>query len=254
VLTSCAGVDGMGPDGTDGSDDVPSDTTRAGVDYSWARPSPSGLRSAGYSFAVRYFSHDTTGKNLTASEARALQAAGLDLVSNWEHGASDALKGRARGAADAQEALRQATAAGMPAARPIYFSVDFDATPGQQAAINDYFDGVASVLGVGRTGAYGGFWPIQRLFDAGKITWGWQAFAWSGGMWEPRAQLRQIHNGVTIAGGECDIDQAQTADFGQWEASSASSASSAQTAPVAGVEALVSAHNTDGTRAAGPTS
>src|ERR1044072_5426423 len=85
--------------------DVASDVTvRSGVDYSWARPSPSGLRAAGYTFAVRYLSFDTTGKNLSASEARALQAAGIDLVSNWESGASDALKGRTRGVSDAQEA------------------------------------------------------------------------------------------------------------------------------------------------------
>jgi hypothetical protein len=190
-------------------------TVRAGVDYSFARPSPAGIRSAGYIFAVRYLSYDT-GKNLSASEARALMAAGVDIVSNWESGASDALMGNARGASDAQEAQRQATAAGMPAGRPIYFSVDFDATSGQQAAINDYFDGVASVLGGDRTGAYGGFYPIQRLFDAGKIGFGWQTYAWSGGQWEPRAQLRQIHNGVTVAGGDCDVDQSEARDFGQW--------------------------------------
>ena len=187
-----------------------------GVDYAWARPSPSGLRSAGYTFAARYLSYDTTGKNLTASEARALRAAGVDVVSNWEYGASDALKGRTRGISDAQEALRQANAAGMPAGRPIYFSVDFDASASQQAVINDYFDGVASVLGLARTGAYGGFYPIKRLFDAGKIAYGWQTFAWSGGQWDPRAQVRQVRNGVTIAGGDCDIDEAQVQDFGQW--------------------------------------
>jgi hypothetical protein len=243
-VTGCLGLDDPSADDPDNPDmeglgDIASDVTvRSGVDYSWGRPSPSGLRAAGYTFAVRYFSFDTTGKNLTASEARSLQAAGVDLVSNWEAGASDALKGRTRGVSDAQEAQRQALAAGMPAGRPIYFSVDFDAQPGQQGVLNDYFDGVASVLGRARTGAYGGFFPIQRLFDAGKITFGWQTFAWSGGRWEPRAQLRQVRNGVTIAGGDCDIDQSQADDFGQWGAA---------TAPVADVEKVVAARNTDGT-------
>jgi hypothetical protein len=82
--------------------------------------------------------------------------------------------------------------------------------------INDHFDGVASVLGLARTAAYGGFYPIKRLFDAGKIAYGWQTFAWSGGQWDPRAQLRQVRNGVTIAGADCDIDEAQVQDFGQW--------------------------------------
>jgi hypothetical protein len=205
----------------DASEALNAITVRRGVDYSWARPSPAGLHAAGYTFAVRYLSYDTTGKNLTISEARALQAAGVDVVANWEYGARDALSGHARGVSDAQEALRQATAAGMPAGRPIYFSVDFDATEAQQAAINNYFDGVASVLGHARTGAYGGYYPIKRLFDAGKIAWGWQTYAWSGGQWDSRAQLRQTLNGVTIAGGAYDIDEAQTNDFGEWGYTSA---------------------------------
>jgi len=186
-----------------------------------APPAAPGLRSAGYTFAVRYLSYDTTGKNLTAEEASALIAAGVDVVSNWENAAGDALEGRARGASDARAAQRQADAAGMPAGRPIYFSVDFDASPDQQAAIDDYFDGVASVLGTSRTGAYGGFGPIKRLLDGQKIAWAWQTYAWSGGRWEPRAQLRQVRNSVDIAGGECDLDEAHADDFGQWGRSSA---------------------------------
>lgn len=189
---------------------------RVGVDYSWGRPQLAGLRDAGYTFAVRYLSHDTTGKNLTIDEADALIGAGFDVVVNWEHGARDALAGRERGAADAAEAARQAEAVGMPPGRPIYFAVDFDATPDQLPAIDDYFDGVASVLGVARTGAYGGFAPIKRLLDGRRITWAWQTYAWSGGRWDPRAQLRQVLNRVIIAGAEVDIDEAWADDFGQW--------------------------------------
>src|SRR4051812_44703154 len=63
-------------------------TVRKGVDYSYARPSPSGLHSGGYTFAARYFSYDnsnTHGKILSAGEAKALIAAGVDVVSNWEY-------------------------------------------------------------------------------------------------------------------------------------------------------------------------
>jgi hypothetical protein len=210
LLFSCAG-----PDDPNLGDDIRNVTNvRYGVDYSWARPSPSSLRSAGYTFVVRYLSYDTTGKNLTRSEANALIAAGLDIVSNWEQNATDALSGYSRGVSDAQAANQQAAANGAPANRPIYFSVDFDATSGQQAAINAYFDGVASVIGRNRTGAYGGYYVIQRLFDANKITWGWQTYAWSGGQWDARAQLRQIQNG--ILGGQADKDEAVAIDFGQW--------------------------------------
>ncbi len=188
-----------------------------GIDYAWSHPSsPQALKNAGYTFVARYLSYDTTGKNLTAGEAQALNGAGIDIVANWEWAADDALNGYNTGVSDAQQAAAEAAQCGMPADRPIYFSVDFDATPGQQGAIDSYFDGVASVLGVDRTGAYAGYYVIQRLFDHGKIKWGWQTYAWSGGQWEPRAQLRQIQNGVTVAGSDCDIDESTTSDFGQW--------------------------------------
>jgi hypothetical protein len=188
-----------------------------GLDYAWSRPSsPAALKAAGYSFVARYLSYDTSGKNLTAGEARDLFAAGIDVVSNWEWGAQDALNGYQTGVDEAQKALQLANDCGMPADRPIYFSVDFDASPDQQAAIDSYFDGVASVLGVDRTGAYAGYYVVQRLFDHGKIKWGWQTYAWSGGQWDPRAQLRQIQNGVTVAGADSDIDTSVANDFGQW--------------------------------------
>ncbi|MGZ3443216.1 MAG: glycoside hydrolase domain-containing protein, partial [Polyangia bacterium] len=196
-------------------------TARKGVDYSFARPSPSGLHNEGYTFAARYFSYDnsgTHGKILFAGEANALIAAGVDVVSNWEYGATDALGGYNSGVNDAKAAAAQAAAAGAPADRPIYFSVDFDATPADQTPINAYMDGVASVIGRARTGAYGGYYVIKRAFDAGKITWGWQTYAWSGGQWDPRAQLRQVQNGITAAGDGncCDLDQSAADDFGQW--------------------------------------
>jgi hypothetical protein len=189
-----------------------------GVDYAWARPSPASLKADGYAFAVRYLSYDTTGKNLTGAEASALIHAGLDVVANWEWGAQDVLQGYATGVKQAQTAESQALTAGMPAGRPIYFSIDFDAQPSQQAAIDAYFDGVASVLGRNRTGAYGGYGVIKRLFDNGKIAWGWQTYAWSYGSWDSRAHLRQIQNAIG-PNGEMDKDQAMTADFGQWGAS-----------------------------------
>lgn len=191
-----------------------------GVDYSWARPSPSGLKAGGYTFAARYLSHDTSGKNLSNTEATALWAAGVDVVANWENSSTAALNGYSQGVADAQAAQSQALADGIPAGRPIYFSVDFDATPAQQTPINSYFDGVVSVIGVARAGAYGGYYVIQRLFNAGKIKWGWQTYAWSGGQWDTRAQLRQVLNGITAAGDAdcCDKDQAVATDFGQWHA------------------------------------
>jgi hypothetical protein len=217
-LAACtSGVNGSAGDGSDkASTETGFVAHERGLDYGWSRPSASTLKKAGFTFVARYLSYDNTGKNLTAGEAQGLTAGGVDIVSNWEWGAQDALDGYNKGRQEAQDALNQATAAGMPADRPIYFSVDFDASPGQQAAINDYFDGVASVLGVDRTGVYGGYWVVSRLFDAGKVKYGWQTEAWSGGQWDARAQLRQIANEVMAAGIQCDINESEADDFGQW--------------------------------------
>src|SRR5690348_1179506 len=81
---------GAGDDDIEGIDDREDSLTSIyGVDYSWARPSPAHLKAEGYHFAARYLSYDTTGKNITAAEANALRAAGIDVVSNWEQGGSD---------------------------------------------------------------------------------------------------------------------------------------------------------------------
>jgi hypothetical protein len=193
-----------------------------GVDYSFARPSPSGLHAEGYTFACRYLSPPPNSKNLSKAEADQLWSAGVDVVANFEEGATNALSGHSQGVTDANVAESESQADGIPAGRPIYFSVDFDAQSGDFAAVDAYFDGVASVIGIGRTGAYGGYTIIKHLFDVGKIRWGWQTYAWSNGSWDSRAHLRQVQNGITAAGDSacCDEDQAVAADFGQWHASS----------------------------------
>jgi Domain of unknown function (DUF1906) len=186
-----------------------------GVDYAWARPTPASLVADGYGFVARYLSYDTTGKNLTLSEADALIAAGLDVVVVWEEGANDALSGYDLGVTEAQAAASQALACGQPPTRPIYFAIDFDATTAQQATLDEYFEGVASVIGLDRTGAYAGYGAIDGLFNDGKITWGWQTYAWSSGQWDSRAQLRQTLNDIG-PDGEMDQDQSMVSDFGEW--------------------------------------
>ncbi len=153
------------------------------------------------------------GKCLWPGEATALNKAGIAVVSNWEWSANRAVQGRSAGEWDADKADKIHRACGGPSDRPIYFSVDVN-IPGQE--VNAYFQGVASVLGLHRTGAYGSYAVLHELFNVGAITWGWQTYAWSGGMWEPRAQLRQYHNSVSLAGHEVDYNSSMQADFGQW--------------------------------------
>src|SRR6266480_6912934 len=116
------------------------------------------------------------GKCLTPGEAKALIDAGIAPVSNWEWDGLTPLKGYDAGVGEALEANKIHLACGGPPSRPIYFSVDTDAGGEQVAA---YFQGVAKVLGLARTGAYGSYRLLKYLFDNGLIAWGWQTYAWS---------------------------------------------------------------------------
>lgn len=187
-----------------------------GVDYAWDRPTPAELVAAGKHFACRYHSWDPS-KNLTRAEANRLAAAGIWCVSNWEATANGALEyQKARAVAIA--AADQADDCGQPADRPIYFSVDFDASPAQLAGpVASYFRIIADEIGHHRVGAYGGYRTIKYLFDNDLISWGWQTYAWSGEQWDDRAHIRQYHNGVNIGGNDVDLDRAMVADYGQWK-------------------------------------
>jgi hypothetical protein len=186
-----------------------------GIDYAFGRPPVAALKDAGVKFVCRYLSHSPS-KNLTPAEANELSAAGIWIVVVWETTARRALDGYAGGALDAMDAQVMAQGCGMPAGRPIYFAVDWDAQPGQQAAINTYLDGAASVLGRGQVGIYGGYEPVSRALAGGHATWAWQTYAWSEGRWDARAQLQQYSNDHTLGGVGCDYDRAEKSDFGQW--------------------------------------
>jgi Domain of unknown function (DUF1906) len=188
------------------------DPTVPGVDYAWSHPGGAALHAAGKKFACRYLSRDPE-KNLTRAEADDLATHGVWSVVVWETTAARAGAGRAAGVADAERAVAQAAAAGMPSGRPVYFAVDYDADP---AAVVPYFQGVASVIGLDRTGGYGGFRVIKYLLDQGLITWAWQTAAWSRGQWDPRAVIRQPATTVRINGVSCDDDTAHASDYGQW--------------------------------------
>jgi hypothetical protein len=228
-----------------------------GVDFSWSRPSAESLRAAGYSFVCRYLSWSTTGKNLTREEADYWKANGFGIVSNWEYYADAAKGGYGQGVSDATEALRQHYACGAAEYDPVIYSVDYDVptnysttrqrpdwrtrvwrilvrlvhtaqrqlitlfggTPSAYTIIADYVRGITSVHGDKSTvGIYAEYDIIRRLFNDGLITYGWQTYAWSYGYWDPRAQLRQVHNGLTVDGQEVDRNEAWQDNYGQWGA------------------------------------
>ena len=173
------------------------------LDYSDARPSPAAIKSAGYVGVLRYIAPAADAhKVIFLPEYQALLKAGLKVVLNWESYATRPREGAAAGTSDAQEALKQAKALGYTGA--IYFSADYDAPASDQPALDAYFHACAQVLGRQRLGAYAGYWPLKRLFDAGLITFGWQTLAWSGGLREGRAHLFQT--GAHAFNGGADVN------------------------------------------------
>lgn len=187
-----------------------------GIDYAWGNPSVDALKKAGVKFVCRYVSTPGNSKNLRASEVTAFKAAGIKIVVVFETTASRALAGRAAGENDAKVAVSELAQVGAPDDAVVYFAVDFDASEAQQAAVNAYLSGAASVLGKDRVGVYGGFYVVKRALDAGVCKFAWQTYAWSGGHLDPRAHIYQYSNGHTLAGVSCDYDKALKDNFGQF--------------------------------------
>lgn len=180
-----------------------------GIDAAWSRPTPAQLTAAGKHFIVGYVSHDA-GKNLTAPECVAYLDAGIAVGLVWETTSDRALDGSAAGSADGVEARRQARVLGFPDDRPIFTAVDFDATPAQLAtSVRAYLTAFAAAVGgTPLAGVYGGLDTVRYALDNRLVGWGWQTYAWSHGVWDPRAYAQQYRNGVSIAGHDTDLDRA----------------------------------------------
>ena len=213
------------------------------IDFAERRIPPDQIKSAGYAGVVNYVSESRPGANfeakpITREYADALRAAGLHIVSNFQYGKpgwptpSDFTRGHDGGVADAQTALQLHAAAGGGNSAPIFFSVDDDIdqnTWNSQAV--DWFRGINSILGVGRTGIY---WHAQACGWAirdgviGNLTtaghqWAWQTKSWSHGEREPAAVLYQAvvntasNPGPLLGGINVDVDEVLATDYGQWD-------------------------------------
>ncbi|MEO6795265.1 MAG: DUF1906 domain-containing protein [Mycobacterium sp.] len=213
------------------------------IDFADRLVSPEQIRAAGFDGALVYVSELRPGatfdfKPVTHDYADGLRAAGLQVVScyqfgkpGWTTSPSDFTRGYDGGAADAQTALRLHTAAGGPESAPIFFSVDenIDSRAWNVLALR-WFRGINSVLGVARTGIYGGARQCTWAITDGVIghstspgyRWAWQTRAWSGGEREPAAVLFQreivtaADPGFVIDGVHVDVNDVLAADFGQW--------------------------------------
>ena len=197
-----------------------------GVDYSQGYDIAS-LKNAGVQFACRYIGYTATSlpqnKIIVYKESYDLARSGLFIVSNWEWTADRAsirnafyngspIAARTGGVADAQAAVSAHQSIGGPPAAPIYFSIDYD-TDGTDCV--DYFNGIVSVLGLSRVGAYGPPAALEFLLIKGLIKYTW---AWS----DPPAGMNllphiiQTATDVKMGRIIVDTDTALAADFGQW--------------------------------------
>ena len=200
------------------------------------------IRAAGYAGVVNYVSMSRPGtsfgaKPITRPYAESLTKAGLVIVSNYQYGKpggsapSDFTRGYAGGVADARTAWQLHTAAGGGASAPIFFSIDEDISreTWNRVALQ-WFRGINSVLGVQRTGVYGGIdvchWAavdgvIGNSRTPGRV-WAWQTRAWSGNRVHPNAVLYQrivatkSNPGPLVGGFEVDVNDVLAQDCGQW--------------------------------------
>jgi len=214
------------------------------IDFAVRQVSPEQIKAAGFDGALVYVSELRPGatfdfKPVTREYTDGLIAAGLHVVScyqygkpGWPNAPSDFTRGYDGGVADAQTALRLHGAAGGPASAPIFFSVDEDINSDTwKSTAIQWFRGINSVLGVERTGMYGGARQLAWAIGDGVVghsttsgyRWAWQTIAWSGGVREPAAVLFQREvvtpsdPGAIIDGVSVDVDDVLAADFGQWD-------------------------------------
>lgn len=195
-----------------------------GLDYAGGRISGAALKAAGITFVCRYLSDGGSslpGKQLLPDEFADLCNNGIAVVFNWETTADFMLGGYSAGVADAQQALAYVhTLPGAPRNPVIYFSCDFDEAPNQDTPVEQYLQGAASALGgMDHVGLYGDYWICTRAQKAVGVKYLWQTEAWSGGNITSAVNIMQ-RNGIgyqTIDGIQCDVDEAHTDDYGQYQ-------------------------------------
>lgn len=142
-----------------------------------------------------------------------MHAHGIAVVLVFETTAYRAVDGYDAGKYDANIALDQARLVSWPNDRPIYFAVDFAATPDQ---VSSYLHGVRDTLGPARVGVYGSYDIVKWTLDTGTAKYAWQTTAWSVGQRDPRINLFQRLGAEIVDGVNCDVNEALTGDYGQW--------------------------------------
>jgi len=212
------------------------------IDHAMRQIPAQDIRAAGHAGVINYVSTSRPGssfgaKPITLPYAKSLTASGLVIVSNYQYGKpggtapSDFTRGYAGGVVDARTAWQLHTAAGGGQSAPVFFSVDDDIDRETwNTVVLQWFRGINSVIGVQRTGIYGGIKACQWAAADGVIgrsrspghVWAWQTRSWSGGQIYPAAVLYQrivataSNPGPVVGGIEVDVNDVLAQDCGQW--------------------------------------
>ena len=164
------------------------------------------LKGSGLHFVARYY-RDPASRlpPLSVEEARAVTAAGMNLVTVWQYKSNKPEHfSYASGQADGMAAHRQAKAVGQPPGTAIYFAVDYNVPEAEiRGLIDPYFRGVAAGLAAAagksreyRIGVYGsgavcGYLKAVRLAE---YAWLSHSRAWAGyasfGNWDIKQSSR----------------------------------------------------------------
>jgi Domain of unknown function (DUF1906) len=184
-------------------------TMTRGYDYSQYIP-PAKVKAAGAGFVILYVGDPTWPKSATAPECAALLADGIAIAFVYETISTWMLGGPGTGMSAGAQAREWARAIGAPDTTRIIAAADFDVQQQQVSVVMATLGGFAENAGL--TGLYGGLLIVRIAADAGWRTM--QTGAWSHGVWDPRAQIRQGGQ-TTIGGVTVDVDEANGLD-GFW--------------------------------------
>ncbi|MCC3374750.1 DUF1906 domain-containing protein [Cohnella sp. REN36] len=166
------------------------------------------IAKAGYKFAARYLVPDTYAwKRLTPSEAQAITAAGMQIVSVFETSANRPEGGAPAGQSDGTAAYKEARSIGQPLGSTIYFAVDYDASPSDFNAIEAYLRAASAQIPGYQTGVYGSYAVIEEMAKRKACRNFWQTYAWSRGKTSESANIYQYQNNVQVVGVTVDLNR-----------------------------------------------
>jgi hypothetical protein len=177
------------------------------------------IAKQGYLFVARYLVPEIYAwKRLTPSEAKAITAAGMQIISVYETTANRATGGASAGHEDGAVALNEARLVGQPTGSAIYFAVDYDAQPQGYDTIEKYLEAATQQIPGYSCGVYGSYAVVEEMAKRKACQSFWQTYAWSRGKESAHANLYQYRNNVTVGGVTVDLNDSRGRE-GWWNTS-----------------------------------